>query len=646
MIWIGTNGGGINRFDRKTGKFTRFLHDPNDPASLSLNEIRSVYQDRTGALWIGTYGGGLDKLIPGDSPVFQHYRNDPDDPNSLSNDFVRATFEDSDGDFWVGTEGGGLNKFDREKETFTHYLSDPSNPHSLNNDYIFSIHEDRSGYLWLSTWGGGINKFDKQSEEFTHYTEEDGLPNDAVYGIMEDAQGNLWMSTNNGLSRFNPETKTFRNFTVQDGLQNNEFNGGSFFMSKSGEMFFGGIAGFNSFYPENIEDNPYVPPVVITSFSKLNEEVELHKPFSEIEGLTLSHKDYVFSFEFAALDFTAPEKNMYAYRMEGLDEDWVHTNSKKRYATYTTLAPGTYTFRVKGSNSDGVWNEQGTSMKITIVPPFWKTMWFRLISALILMSLVAVWYRRRSKNIELIAELRTAREAQMSIMPHDDPVVDGFEISGICIPANTVGGDFFDYFWLNDKRTHFGIAVGDVSGKAMESAMTAVMANGMIYSKIELDGISVSDMMTSLNRPMFAKTDRKMFTALCLASLDVAKRALTFTNAGLIEPLLKSGDSVRYIEGTGSKHPLGLIEDAAYQSTSLQLTSGDVVLLLTDGIPEAQNHSRQLYSDERLKELLRNMDTSSLSAAEIKQKIIDDVEHFSGNASQHDDMTVIVMKVL
>ena len=648
VLWIGTHGGGINQFDRKTEKFTRYLNDPNDSTSLSHNEIRSIYEDRSGVLWIGTYGGGLDKLVPGDqpgsTPIFVHYRNYPKNPNSLSNDFVRVTYEDRSGVFWIGTEGGGLNRFDRESETFTHYRADPQNPNSLNNDYIFSIHEDESGFLWLGTWGGGINKFDKVNEEFTNYTEKDGLPNDAVYGILEDQQGNLWLSTNNGLLKFNPKVETFRNYSMEDGLQSNEFNGGSFYKSRGVEMFFGGIEGFNAFYPEEIKDSPFIPPVIITSFSKLNQEVEFGKPISEIKELKLSYKDYVFSFEFAALDFTAPEKNRYAYKMEGLDEDWVYTDSKKRFATYTTLDPGSYTFRVKGSNNDGVWNEEGTAMKIIIMPPIWKTWWFRLIVALLLIGLALLWYHRRSKNIRLKTELRAARDAQMSIMPQVDPKIEGFDISGVCIPANTVGGDFFDYFWLNKEKTKFGIAIGDVSGKAMESAMTAVMANGMIYSKVESYGISIAEIMTSLNRPMYVKTDRKMFTALCLASLDIENKKLIFTNAGLIEPILKSGDSVEYIEAIGSKHPLGLIEDVTYQEKKIQLKSGDIVIFLSDGIPEAQNHARELYGDEKIKNLLQKIDTATLSAKEIKEKIIEDVRGFSGTASQHDDMTVIVVK--
>jgi len=647
-LWLATHGGGINRFNRKTGKFTRFVHDPNDPTSLAHDEIRCIYEDRSGTLWVGTYGRGLDKLVvgPASEATFFHYRYDPQNPRSLSSDFVRVIYQDETGIFWIGTEGGGLNRFDKATGTFQHYRANPYDSTCLNNDYIFSIHDDEQGHLWLGTWGGGLNKFDKRTERFTHYTEADGLTNAAIYGILEDAAGNLWLSTNNGLSRFNPRTKTFKNYSVEDGLQSNEFNGGAYFKSRSGEMFFGGINGFNAFNPNEIRDNQFIPPVIITAFTRFNREVIFEKPLSEIKTLQLSYRDYVFSFEFAALDFTAPEKNQYAYKMEGLDQDWLFTDARKRFATYTTLTPGRYLFRVKGSNNDGVWNETGASLQITITPPLSQTWWFRFVVILLIVAVGYILIRRRLKNVQLKTELQAAHDAQMSIMPHSDPRIPGFDITAICIPANTVGGDFFDYFWLNEEKTKFGIAVGDVSGKAMESAMTAIMTTGMLYSKVEPNDISIKKLMTSLNRPIYSKTTRQMFTALCLAAIDLNTKELIFTNAGLIEPILKSGNSVEFLETTGPKHPLGLVPEVIYEEKTVQLKSGDTLIFITDGIPEAQNKARALYGDERMKLILQKIDTSQKSAREIKEAIIRDVKHFTGKSSQHDDMTLVVIKCL
>ena len=398
-FWIGTHGGGVNKLNPKTNTFKTYRHDPDNTNSLALDEIRSIYEDKSGTIWVGTYGKGLDKFNK-ETETFSHFVNDPNNNQSLSNNFIRTIYEDRSRNLWIGTEGGGLNKFDRATNTFQNFKAELNDSSSLNSNYIFTIHESPEGILWLGTWGGGLNRFNVKDNKVEHFTTKDGLPSNAVYGILEDEKGNLWLSTNNGISRFNPKTKTFNNYNVKDGLQNNEFNGGAYFISKSGEMFFGGINGFNSFYPKNIKDNTFIPPVVITSFQKFNKEVEFDKPIYSVDKIDLSYEDYVFSFEFASLDFSAPEKNEYAYKMEGLDKDWVTTSSARRFATYTTLPPGKYVFRVKGSNSDGVWNEAGTSISITIHPPFWMTWWFRGLILLIIVICIYLLYKKRVKNLE------------------------------------------------------------------------------------------------------------------------------------------------------------------------------------------------------------------------------------------------------
>jgi ligand-binding sensor domain-containing protein len=646
-LWIGTQGGGLCRFDRESEIFTAFKNDPYDPGSLSSDTIRALYEDRSGTLWVGTRGGGLNKMVSGmkksEPVVFQHYRNDPADPNSISSDFIRVIYEDTSGIMWIGTLGGGLNRFDPEKEVFTHYRAIPGDSSSLSNDYIFTIHGDSAGTLWLGTYGGGLVRFDPGKEVFKSFTEEQGLPNNVVYGILEDENGNLWLSTNRGLARFNKKTESFRNYNVMDGLQSNEFNGGSFFRSPKGEMFFGGINGFNAFYPRNITDNPHIPPVVITSFQKLNKKVTLEHPLWETKILNLSHRDYFFSFEFSALDYNAPEKNRYAYKMKGLDKDWIYTDAKKRFATYTTLPPGNYVFMVKGSNNDGVWNDRGARVRITIAPPFWKQLWFIGLMILAGLSVILLGYWRRLKTVRLRAELKAAHDAQMSIMPQLAPENGAFDISGISIPANEVGGDFFDYVWLDDKNTRLGVFVGDVSGKAMKAAMTAVMASGMINSEAR-EAHSVSEIMTRVNRPLYLKTDRQVFTAACFASLDLNKKELIFANAGLVEPLLKSNGSVTFVRSEGPPYPLGSVKDHVYSEQNVRMKTGDVLILLTDGVLESQNKSKEFYGDERLVEFLMNLDTTSLSAKMIKEKIIEDVKRFAGNALQFDDMTMVVVK--
>ncbi|MBN1464318.1 sigma 54-interacting transcriptional regulator [candidate division KSB1 bacterium] len=413
ILWLGTHGGGLNRFDPSTGQFRAYQHDPHDPFSLSHDEIRSIFEDARGNLWIGTYGGGLNKFNR-ETGHFQHYVHDPADANSICNNYIRVMYEDKNGLLWIGTQGGGLNRFDQKTEQFTLYKKDAQDSTSLSSDFVFSILENEDGALWLGTYGGGLNKFDPRSGRCTRYTSRDGLPSNSIYGFVRDDDGNLWISTNNGISKFNPHNESFVNYNVDDGLQSSEFNGGSFFKSQSGEIFFGGINGFNAFYPENIRENEFKPPIVLTSFRKLNEPVELGTPLTDLRSLKLSWKDYVFAFEFSALDFTAPEWNQYAYKMEGLDKEWLHTDARKRFASYTTLAPGKYTFRVKGSNNDNVWNEDGIAIQIRITPPFWRTPLFRTALVLLFLLFLLFLYRAYQWRMQAIRQKRHELEERVT----------------------------------------------------------------------------------------------------------------------------------------------------------------------------------------------------------------------------------------
>jgi ligand-binding sensor domain-containing protein/signal transduction histidine kinase len=406
-VWAGTGAQGLNRLDPQSGTFVQYHHDPNDPNSLISDQIRVLFEDRSGNLWVGTYANGLDRFDR-QSGVFTHYRSDATDPHSLISDRVRCLYQDRKGYLWIGTSGG-ISRLEPEANEFTRYSSDAQNPNSLSNPTVFSFYEDADEILWIATFGGGLNRFDPTSQTFTHYTETDGLPHNQVYNILADASGNLWLSTNNGISRFNPKTRSFRNYGIEDGLQNIEFNLGSAYQSKDGQMFFGGIDGLNAFYPEQVHDSDFSAPVVITAFQKFNQTVL--SDLSPDQTIQLSHNDNFFSFEFAALDFTAPEKNQYAYMLEGFDKDWIEAGTR-RYASYTNLGGGNYTFRVKGTNSDGVWNEVGISIPITITPPFWQTWWFTLLAVLALTGGTTGIYAVRARSFRLQKEKLESQVAQ------------------------------------------------------------------------------------------------------------------------------------------------------------------------------------------------------------------------------------------
>jgi signal transduction histidine kinase/ligand-binding sensor domain-containing protein/CheY-like chemotaxis protein len=420
VIWIGTISGGLNRYDPRTGNWRHYMTDPEDPDSISSNTVMTITQDSNGMLWIGTWGGGLNRLNPGTGIFTQYdtaplvlalledrsgllwiggteglsvlnrktgeitsFEDNPKAPESLSNT-IYTIDEGQDGVVWVGMLNGGLVGIDLEADTFRQYLHDPEDPRSLGDDILLDVHQDQDGVLWAATVSG-LDRLDFESGTFQHYREKDGLANNTIYGILEDDEGNLWLSTNNGLSKFNIQDESFTNFDVNDGLQGNEFNQNSFAKTSKGEMYFGGLSGVNSFFPEQVVDNLYIPPIVITDFKLFNESVEvgeeapLQKPINVTETIELPYTDDFFSFEFASLHFSAPEENRYAYFMEGLDKRWNEIGSR-RFANYTNVPPGEYTFRVQGTNRDGVWNEAGAAIDIVITPPFWQTWWFRILA--------------------------------------------------------------------------------------------------------------------------------------------------------------------------------------------------------------------------------------------------------------------------
>jgi signal transduction histidine kinase/ligand-binding sensor domain-containing protein/DNA-binding response OmpR family regulator len=423
-LWIGT-GNGLNKFNRKEETFIRYQNQADNPYSISNNFVNSIFEDSDGTLWIGT-GGGLNQFDR-KQEKFRCFQHQADNPYSLSHNNVRLIFEDSGDNLWIGTEGGGLNQFDKKTGKFIRFQNQADNPYSISNNFIRSIFEDTDGNLWIGTLGGGLNKFARKEEIFTHFREKDGLPNDIVYGILGDDNGNLWMSTNKGISKFNPKTGIFINYDEKDGLQSNEFNTGAFHKGKSGRMYFGGINGFNEFYPDRIKNNTYIPPVVITDFLLFNEPVpvarhvtrddrkqkpgiqsrspkshrfELEQHINFTREITLDYTDYIFALEFSALNYRQPNKNQFVYQMEGFDKDWIKTDYKNRRATYTNLPHGEYTFRVKASNDDGIWNHQGTSIKITILPPFWKTLWFQSLVLLVILAAIYGLYRLRVHNMK------------------------------------------------------------------------------------------------------------------------------------------------------------------------------------------------------------------------------------------------------
>lgn len=418
FLWVGTMNGGLARLDQATGAFLTFRHEPGRPDSLSSNGVTSIFEDSRGTLWVGTYQGGLNRFEPA-TRSFTHYRHDPGDPRSLSGDIVTCLAEGPAGVLWIGTNGGGLTRLVPETGESRRFRHDPSDAVTLASDTVYAVHVDSSGTVWAGTRGGlsALKSLDAASGRaiFRNYTERDGLPNSVVYAVLPDNSGRLWMSTNNGLAVLDPRSQTLRSYRESHGLQGNEFNVGAHHRSAGGELFFGGPSGFNAFVPEQIQANDHAPAVALTGYWKLNHPVTAEGPLHQLRSLQLGHRDQVVTFEFAALDFAAPENNRYQYKLEGFDADWVDQGTVRRI-TYTNLDSGRYTLRVKASNSDAAWSEKELDLAIRVLPPPWKTWWaylgYLMLTLAAALAFAASLRRKAAREAEYRQRLEKDVEAR------------------------------------------------------------------------------------------------------------------------------------------------------------------------------------------------------------------------------------------
>ncbi|GAA4430709.1 sensor histidine kinase [Pontibacter saemangeumensis] len=452
-IWIGTLGGGLNAFDRKTGKFRHYRHEPGNPESIRSDSIfgisessdggiwirsgsflsffspetatiehypydkapyrqldadivQTMYTDRQGLLWLGTYNGL--KSFNRKTGEIMHYKHDPRNVNGLSDHSVYAILQDRKGYIWVGHGSVGLSKLDKKTGVFTRYLPDPDDSTSLSTSIVYSIYEDYRGTLWFGTSGGGLCGFDPQTEKFTTYTKKQGLADNTIYSILEDDRHNLWLVTGRGLSRFSPSSQIFHNYDFSD-IMPSGIASEVPLKGADGTLYYGGNNGLIVFDPMLVKPNRYVPPVVITEFRLFD---KLIPGKEEAKEITLQHGENFFSFEFSALNYKNSSKNQYAYQLVGIDKDWVYGGTR-RVASYTDIAPGEYVFHVKGSNNDGIWNNEGVSMRIIIHPPWWRSWWAYAFYTLCLIAVVLVVDKSQRKRL-IQKEREKARERELA----------------------------------------------------------------------------------------------------------------------------------------------------------------------------------------------------------------------------------------
>jgi ligand-binding sensor domain-containing protein len=460
-LWVGTDMG-LNRLEEGSTRWRRYLHDPGNPRSISDNTVNTILEDDDGTLLIGT-NEGLNVLDRATGRFSRPYRL-PRSPGAEGVEFIWSLHRDDDGTLWVGTRGNGIVLFDRERRCVRHltfndrtpangdrrvvwdiardshgdlwaatsmglyrwipgrdgfkpYPASPSISHALSEENVCAIMEDPSGTLWFTTYGGGLNRYNRATDDFTSITTHDGLPSNTLYGALMDDAGRLWISSNTGLTLYDPVTGGSHVYTVGDGLQGNEFSFRAWCRLPDGELLFGGIHGLTRFHPDSLLPSSRSVPMVITEFRVF--DAIARQEIADRDTITLSHDQSFISFEFVALDYINPAAVRYAYRLEGFDDNWVYCG-QRRYASFTNLDPGTYTFMVRGTNSDGVWNPRPLRVVLRVVPPYWMTWWFRSVAGVVLVAAGGAWIRsmrdrERLRRRSVESQLQALR---LQVNPH------------------------------------------------------------------------------------------------------------------------------------------------------------------------------------------------------------------------------------
>lgn len=693
-IWVGTWGGGVTVFNKNKNVYQHFRHDPTDPTSLGSNNGWVIFEDKDKDIWIGTFYGGLN-LYNKKTKSFSKYTFNPNDDSTISSNNIYTIFQDSKDNLWIGTDGGGLNLFNKKTGKFLRYTH-KEDENSLSNNSVSCIFEDADGILWIST-DAGLNKFDPVSNSFIVYKEDDGLPNDMVFGILEDNNKNLWLSTNRGLSKFDPKTLQFKNYLIADGLQHNEFKRQAFFKAKSGLMYFGGINGFNEFHPESVIEKSFNPPIVFTGFQLFNKNVPIADEFIEDTPLTnhinftneivLSHKQSVLSIEFAILNYTVEEKKKYAYILEGFDKEWNEVGTK-RTTSYTNLEPGKYVFKVKGLNNEGEWSDNMAILNMTIIPPFWKTWWFRIIVITIILGSFFTLYHTRINIIkrqkvalekqvqertaevvmqkeEIVAQsekledlyievrdsIRAAQNIQQSILP-DPKFIRKFLPQSFVLnmPKDVVSGDFY---WFDVVNEQIVVAVVDCTGHGVSGAFMSINGHHLLNQSIfGHEKLIASEILNRLNKGIIKELRQEDESSKTIDGMDISlciidKNMKRMQYAGANNPLYLIREN-KLIQTKANRFSVGLSVTGKifeFNNNEVEIQQGDTIYLFSDGYADQiggiDRKSKFMYS--KFRDLLLNIHMKDMDQQANDLEV--EINKWRGSNDQLDDIMIIGFKV-
>ncbi|HPR62686.1 MAG TPA: two-component regulator propeller domain-containing protein [Thermoanaerobaculia bacterium] len=674
-IWAGAARMGLHRKRASDKDFQPFSFNIPRISQLNARGVIAIHQDSHGSMWFGTAGYGLIRWDP-EKNTFTNFTIGLGPGGGLPGDAVRDIMEDSKGTLWIAARGG-VCRYMRKENGFDCWTHDPGNPYGLNHPYTQCLEEDKEGKIWVGTLGGGLNGLDPTTGRFTHIMERDGLPNNVIYGILRDGEGHLWLSTNAGIARFTPETGMIKRFGVEDGLQSMEFNAGASFRNDSGDMFFGGVRGLNVFSPDILSENPHPPKVTITGFRLFNKPVTVgeHSPLRQAicvtEVIDLPYNQNSMSFEYVGLHFSAPQKNQYAYRLEGLEDDWTMAGNR-RIAIYTNIPPGSYTFHVRAASSDGIWNDEGAQLRIRIHPPWWKTWWaylFYLFGAVgLVLTIVRVEKAREREKARLTeAELRAraaelqsrvaeaqsralqneidlknqeleeARRFQLSMLPVRPPSIPGLEIAAFMQTASEVGGDYYDFHVCEDGS--LTVAIGDATGHGTRSGIMVAIMKGLFST---LRGkTNLLEFMQQTN--ILLKTMRLENMWMALTLLRYKDGNVNLTSAGMPPVLIYKAAKETVTELLVEGMLLGVDFPVPHRDENFHLDPGDTILLMTDGFAELYSDEEEILDYPRAIRIFEEV--ADQSPGQIIEHLVNAGDEWRKERHQEDDITFVVLKI-
>lgn len=647
-LWVGMWGGGVNFYDRSTGQVKHYQNDPANPNSLAGNNIFEIFEDSKGNIWIGTWSKGLSKYNP-DSDDFTNYANDPKDSNTIGSGSISQIIEDHQGNLWIPTAGQGVSVLNPKTEDFNVYRAGAEEG-MLSNDLTISIMQDTKNRMWVGTLGGGLNVLNLETNKFKVYNSENGLPNDVVNGILEDNQGNLWVSTNHGLSKFNPENESFRNYDKRDGLQGNQFMPRNSLKLSNGNMLFGGNNGFNQFNPEDLSENLAQPNVYITDIKLFNKPIEIGK--NEIlkqniiltQEITLNYQQNFLSLEYLGINLRDPDKNQYQYMMEGLQDEWINAGTERK-VSFMNIDPGTYYFKVKASNNDGVWSESPTVLKIEITPPFWVTWWFISLMVAALGGFAFWFYLWRTASIKAskLELQRKIEEATAQVKGQNDmlqgeseSLQTAIEETKYVVKEAVESGNFNARIDIETKTGEWK-ALGTSINQLFDSVVVPLteinriighLADGDLSERFKLDSKGdIKNMSDSLNKALHnlstllsgvvhsieiigSSSEEMLLTSQEMnSSTGEIASSIAEMSSGAQNQVMKVDESSNLIEGI-----LKSSEEMGQQAESINQTAKIGVAKSEDGIDRVNK------LDEGMKEILTSSTETNLAISELTKR--------------------------